>query len=50
MIDAIKNGIIVSIRTSSIINTGVTMEALLYSFTSFNNVFSMDILLSCFQK
>jgi len=44
--DAIKNGIKVSINTSSTINIGVIRESLLNSFTCCNNVFTIYFPLS----
>ncbi len=38
MMEAIKNGMIVSIRTSKIMNSGVRIDGFLNSFTSFSNV------------
>ena len=45
MMDAIRNGISVSIKTSRSMNMGVTMDALLYSFTSLNKVLIIRLLL-----
>ena len=45
MIEDIRYGIIISIRTSSTMNNGVAIEAFLYSFTSRNKVRIIEPLL-----
>ena len=48
MMDAIRNGTSVSIRTSSSMNSGVAMDAALNSLICFPNVFNMLSPFLCF--